>query len=229
MPDLDDVSDSGSEDGSDCEDSDSEDESTHRQKSTFVLDVMDEDEDDCIDLEDELNEEEAAEVRNDAELLTFANLLQEAQATAVAAEWPKHYNRNSTCTQERIRQTRWNLEGWAKVHSAIHDSFEEDHRKPRVIKLGNQIQEAVKYRSECKSYNLNQLDQSLTDRSLKVNDFEHLQEEEASESDKNKEPSESGSENATEIPSTTPGQDVPDAPHITSKQHAQIQQLLDDL
>ena len=41
----------------------------------FVLDVMDED--DQMDLEDELNEEAAAEVKNDAELLTFMNLLQE--------------------------------------------------------------------------------------------------------------------------------------------------------
>ena len=115
IPDLDDVSDSESEDGFDCEDSDSEDECTHSQKP-IVLDVMDED--DWMDLEDELNEEEAAEVKNDAELLAFINLLQEGQAAAVAAEraqeaksnWPKHYHRKSTCTQERIRQTRQNLE-----------------------------------------------------------------------------------------------------------------------
>ena len=42
---------------------DSEDECTHSQKP-IVLDVMDED--DWMDLEDELNEEEAAEVKNDA-------------------------------------------------------------------------------------------------------------------------------------------------------------------
>lgn len=118
IPDLDDVSDSESEDGFDCEDSDSEDECTHRQKPIFVLDVMDEDEDDRMDLEDELNEEEVAEVKNDAELLAFANLLQEGQAAAVAAERareaksnrPKHYDRKSVRTQERIRQTRRNLE-----------------------------------------------------------------------------------------------------------------------
>ena len=67
--------DSESEDGFDCEDSDSEDECTHSWKPMFVLDVMDED--DQMDLEDELNEEAAAEVKNDAELLTFMNLLQE--------------------------------------------------------------------------------------------------------------------------------------------------------
>ena len=116
IPDLDDVSDSESEEGFDCEDLDSEDECTHSQKSMFVLDVMDED--DRMDLEDELDEEETAEVKNDAELLTFINLLQEGQAAAVAAaraqeaksNQPKHYHRKSTRTQERIRQTRWNLE-----------------------------------------------------------------------------------------------------------------------
>ena len=36
-----------------------------------------------MDLEDELNEEEVAEVKNDAELLAFTNLLQEGQAAAV--------------------------------------------------------------------------------------------------------------------------------------------------
>ena len=115
IPDLDDVSDSESEDGFDCEDSDSEDECTHSQKP-IVLDIMDED--DWMDLEDELNEEEAAEVKNDAELLAFINLLQEGQAAAVAAERaqeaksnrPKHYHRKSTRTQERIRQTQRNLE-----------------------------------------------------------------------------------------------------------------------
>ena len=59
FPSLDDVLDSGSEDGFDCDDSDSEDECTHSQKP-IVLDVMDED--DWVDLEDELNEEEAAKV-----------------------------------------------------------------------------------------------------------------------------------------------------------------------
>ena len=115
IPDLDDVSDSESEDGFDCEDSDSEDECTHNQKP-IVLDVMDED--DWMDLEDGLNEEEAAEVKNDAELLAFINLLQEGQAAAVAAERaqeaksnrPKHYHWKSTRTQERIRQTQQNLE-----------------------------------------------------------------------------------------------------------------------
>ena len=115
IPDLDDVSDSESEDRFDCEDLDSEDECTHSQKH-IVLDVMDED--DWMDLEDELNEEEAAEVKNDAELLAFINLLQEGQAAAVAAERaqeaksnrPKHYHRKSTRTQERIRQTQRNLE-----------------------------------------------------------------------------------------------------------------------
>ena len=116
IPDLDDVSDSESEEGFDCEDSDSEDECTHSRKSMFVLDVMDED--DQMDLEDELDEEETAEVKNDAELLTFINLLQEGLAAAVAAaraqeaksNWPKHYHWKSTRTQERIRRTRKNLE-----------------------------------------------------------------------------------------------------------------------
>ena len=75
---------------------------------------------------------------------------------------------------------------------------------------------------------MNQLDQSLTNHGLKVNDSEHLQEREEPESEVNEESSESepGSEMT---PFTTPGLDSPDAPHITSEQRAHVQQLLNDL
>ena len=75
---------------------------------------------------------------------------------------------------------------------------------------------------------MNQLDQSLTNHGLKVNDSEHLQEREELESEVNEESSESepGSETT---PLTTPGPDSPDAPHITSEQRAHVQQLLNDL
>ena len=146
IPDLDDVSDSESEDGFDCEDSDSEDECTHSQKPMFVLDVMDED--DRMDLEDELNEEEAAEVKNDAELLVFTNLLQEGQAAAVAAErareaksnQPKYYHRKSTRTQERIRQTRRNL---AKAGQKFIQQFMTAPRKTTGLNSETESEEQL--------------------------------------------------------------------------------------
>ena len=79
---------------------------------------------------------------------------------------------------------------------------------------------------------MNQLDQSLTNHGLKVNDSEHLQEREELESEVNEESSESQSESrseTTETPFTSPGLDSPDASHITSEQCACVQQLLDDL
>jgi hypothetical protein len=146
IPDLDDVSDSESEDGFDCEDSDSEDECTHSRKPMFVLDVMDED--DRMDLDDELNEEEAAEVKNDAELLVFTNLLQEGQAAAVAAERareaksnrPKYYHRKSTHTQERIRQTRWNL---AKAGQKFIQQFMTAPRKTTGLNSETESEEQL--------------------------------------------------------------------------------------
>lgn len=128
IPDLDDVSDSESEDRFDCEDS--------------------EDEDDLMDLEDKLDDEESAEVKNDAELLTFINLLEEGQAAAVAAERareaksnrPKHYHRKSTHTQERIRQTRRNME---KTGQKFIQQFMTAPRKTMGLNLETESKEQL--------------------------------------------------------------------------------------
>lgn len=116
MPELDEISDSecGSEDGEDV-DWDEEQDSEQRGK-VFVLDIMDWDSD-LEDSDGDGDEEEEEEICNDAALLTFSNVLQQAQEIAAAAERkqragkmrPRHYKGNSERTRRRFAATRKKL------------------------------------------------------------------------------------------------------------------------
>lgn len=142
MPDLDEVSDSESE-SEDAEDNQNgEKETGPCRDQVFVLDVMDYDSDEDSDMEnDEMDDE--AEIRDDAALLTFSNVLLEAQQIAVTEErrkWgetkrPRYYKGNSECTKHchAAKRRKITSEGqpfiskWFWKHQNNSSSREEQH------------------------------------------------------------------------------------------------------
>ena len=86
---------------------------------------------DGSDLEDmDMDDDEEVEIKNDAALLTFSAVLQQAQQTAVAAEkkkWgqrkrPKYYAGNSNCTLWRhaLKQRKLESEGQSFISKWAH-------------------------------------------------------------------------------------------------------------
>ena len=100
----------------------------------FILedDLSDSDLDsvDGSDLEDmDMDDDEEVEIKNDAALLTFSAVLQQAQQTAVAAEKkkcqrkrPKYYARNSNCTLRRhaLKWRKLESEGQSFISKWAH-------------------------------------------------------------------------------------------------------------
>jgi hypothetical protein len=111
MPDLDEVSDSESESEDGEDNQNGEKETGPCRDWVFVLDVMDYDSDEDSDMKnDEMDDE--AEIRDDAALLTFSNVLLEAQQIAVTEEIRK---RGET---KRPRYYKGNLERTKRRHAA---------------------------------------------------------------------------------------------------------------
>ena len=104
IPELDEASDSKDKsDDSDGFNWVQEQVANKQQDQVFVVDVMDCGSDEDSDTEMDEDDNDEAEIRNDAELLTFSNTLQRAQEVAAAAERKrrvetqclKHYKGNS--------------------------------------------------------------------------------------------------------------------------------------
>ncbi|KIM78870.1 hypothetical protein PILCRDRAFT_90410 [Piloderma croceum F 1598] len=107
MPDLDKVLDFGSESEDGEDNQNGEKETGPCRDQVFVLDVMDYDSNKDSDVENDEMDDDEAEIRDDAALLTFSNMLLKAQQIAVTEErrkWgetkrPRYYKGNSEQTK----------------------------------------------------------------------------------------------------------------------------------